>query len=53
MEMYIHYKSLPQGKDLHDVIGELNEELFAAARLGASTWSWRTSGSIPSTPRWR
>ena len=27
MEMYIHYKSLPQGKDLHDVIGELNEVL--------------------------
>ena len=27
MEMYIHYKSLPQGKDLHDVVGELNEVL--------------------------
>ena len=27
MEMYIHYKSLPEGKDLHDVIGELNEVL--------------------------
>ena len=27
MEMYIHYKSLPDGKDLHDVVGELNEVL--------------------------
>ena len=27
MEMYIHYKSLPEGKGLHDVIGELNEAL--------------------------
>lgn len=27
MEMYIHYKSLPQGKDLRDVVGELNEVL--------------------------
>ena len=27
MEMYIHYKALPEGKDLHDVIGELNEVL--------------------------
>ena len=27
MEMYIHYKSLPEGKDLHDVVGELNEVL--------------------------
>jgi len=27
MEMYIHYKSLPQGKDLADVVGELNEVL--------------------------
>ena len=27
MEMYIHYKSLPEGKDLHDVLGELNEVL--------------------------
>ena len=23
----MHYKSLPEGKDLHDVIGELNEVL--------------------------
>ena len=27
MEMYVHYKSLPQGKSLHDVVGELNEVL--------------------------
>lgn len=27
MEMYIHYKSLPEGKDLQDVVGELNEVL--------------------------
>ena len=27
MEMYIHYKALPEGKDLSDVIGELNEVL--------------------------
>jgi len=27
MEMYIHYKSLPEGKDLADVVGELNEVL--------------------------
>ena len=27
MEMYIHYKALPEGKDLHDVVGELNEIL--------------------------
>ena len=27
MEMYIHYKSLPEGKTLTDVVGELNEVL--------------------------
>ena len=27
MELYIHYKSLPQGKVLEDVVGELNEVL--------------------------
>lgn len=27
MEMYIHYKALPQGKDLRDVLGELDEVL--------------------------
>ncbi len=27
MEMYIHYKSLPEGKELADVVGELNEVL--------------------------
>ena len=27
MEMYIHYKALPEGKDLRDVVGELNEVL--------------------------
>lgn len=27
MEMYIHYKSLPEGKSLTDVVGELNEVL--------------------------
>lgn len=27
MEMYIHYHSLPEGKDLCDVVGELNEVL--------------------------
>lgn len=27
MEMYIHYKALPEGKNLHDVLGELDEVL--------------------------
>jgi len=27
MEMYIHYKSFPAGKNLGDVVGELNEVL--------------------------
>ena len=27
MQMYIHDKSLPEGKDLHDVLGELDEVL--------------------------
>lgn len=27
MEMYIHYKALPEGKDLQDVLGELDEVL--------------------------
>ena len=27
MEMFIHYKSLPEGKELADVVGELNEVL--------------------------
>ena len=27
MELYIHYQQLPQGKELADVVGELNEEL--------------------------
>ena len=27
MEMYIHYKTFPEGKDLRDVVGELNEVL--------------------------
>ncbi len=27
MDLYIHYKELPQGKELADVIGELNEVL--------------------------
>ena len=27
MEMYIHYNSLPEGKTLTDVVGELNEVL--------------------------
>ncbi len=27
MDMYIHYKALPAGKDLQDVVGELNEVL--------------------------
>ena len=27
MEMYIHYKSLPERKTLTDVVGELNEVL--------------------------
>ena len=27
MEMYIHYHSLPEGKTLTDVVGELNEVL--------------------------
>ena len=25
MELYIHYQQLPQGKELADVVGELNE----------------------------
>lgn len=32
MEMYIHYKSLPEGKDLHDVLGELDEVLWTTGR---------------------
>ena len=27
MELYIHYQQLPQGKELADVVGELNEVL--------------------------
>ena len=27
MEMYIHYKTFPAGKELADVVGELNEVL--------------------------
>lgn len=27
MEMYIHYKALPEDKDLRDVLGELDEVL--------------------------
>ena len=27
MEMYIHYKSLPEGRELQDVVGDLNEVL--------------------------
>jgi len=27
MELYIHYSALPEGKDLSDVVGELNEVL--------------------------
>ena len=27
MEMYIHYKTFPTGKELADVVGELNEVL--------------------------
>ena len=27
MDLYIHYKNLPEGKELADVIGELNEVL--------------------------
>ena len=27
MEMYIHYNTLPGGKSVHDVVGELNEVL--------------------------
>ncbi len=27
MEMYIHYQTLPEGKTLQDVVGELNDVL--------------------------
>lgn len=27
MELFIHYKALPEGKELSDVVGELNEVL--------------------------
>ena len=27
MDLYIHYQELPQGKELSDVVGELNEVL--------------------------
>ena len=40
MELYIHYQQLPQGKELADVVGELNEVL----EDNGSTWTWRTSG---------
>ena len=71
MDLYIHYTELPQGKELADIVGELNEVLdehgavcggaagridpgpCAAAPPGASTWTWRTSASTPSTPRSR
>ena len=75
MDLYIHYTELPQGKELADIVGELNEVLDehgavcggAAGRIdldlederinpkypGASTWTWRTSASTPSTPRSR
>lgn len=33
MEMYIHYKALPQGKDLRDVLGELDEVLDDAGSV--------------------
>ncbi len=33
MEMYIHYKLLPEGKDLHDVLGELDEVLDDAGSV--------------------
>ena len=73
MDLYIHYTELPQGKELADIVGELNEVLDehgavcggAAGRIDldlederinpkyASTWTWRTSASTPSTPRSR
>ena len=27
MDLYIHYTELPQGKELADIVGELNEVL--------------------------
>jgi len=27
MDLFIHYTTLPEGKDLHDIVGELNEVL--------------------------
>ena len=39
MEMYIHYKSLPEGKDLHDIVAELNEVLEdVGAVCGGEAW---------------
>ena len=33
MELYIHYQQLPQGKELADVVGELNEVLEERGRV--------------------
>ena len=33
MELYIHYQQLPQGKELADVVGELNEVLEEGGRV--------------------
>ena len=34
MELYIHYQQLPQGKELADVVGELNEVLVDNGSVG-------------------
>ena len=39
MELYIHYQQLPQGKELADVVGELN----ATRKLSRNCLKWHKS----------
>ena len=32
MDLYIHYTELPQGKELADIVGELNDCLLYTSR---------------------
>ena len=62
MELYIHYTELPENLPMTEIVGQLNETLddtgavsggLNKEKVAGSIWSWRTSGSILSTPRWR
>ena len=58
MEMYIHYKSLPEGKDLHDVLGELDEVLedvgaVCGGEAGRIDLDLEDERVNPGTPQWR